>query len=123
MIGHGALFTAALGTSLAAALYLAPSTASAGCTTRLVRSQTTARMLAGQPEGVSIHRTTRRSTRANQSRRAGVTAMAPPDRVEALSLLGQCWGVTLSRRVATPESGKPGRSSRPGFGSRGRGEF
>ena len=79
MIGHSALFTAALTTSIVAALYLPPSTASAGCATRPVLSQSTARMIAAQPHGVSIHSTSRRSTRTDQSWRECVTAMPPPD--------------------------------------------
>ena len=79
MIGHGALFTAALTTSVVAALYLPPSTADAGCATRLVLAQSTARMVAAQPQGVSLHSRSRRSTRTDQSRRACVTVMAPPN--------------------------------------------
>ena len=53
MMGHAALFTAALVTSAAAALGLPPTTASEGCTTRLTLSQPTARMSGGLPQGVS----------------------------------------------------------------------
>jgi hypothetical protein len=55
MIGHGALFAAALSTSVAAALYLPPSTASAGCATRPALSQPPARTVAVRPQGVYRH--------------------------------------------------------------------
>ena len=60
MIGHGAVFAAALSTSVAAALYLPPSTASAGCATRPALSQPAARTVVARPQGVSIHATPRR---------------------------------------------------------------
>jgi hypothetical protein len=62
MIGHAALFIAALVTSAAAVLGLPPSTASEGCATRLALSQPTARMSAGQPQCVSIPSATPRRT-------------------------------------------------------------
>ena len=65
MIGHGALFIAALITSAAFALGLPPSTASADCASRPALSQATARVPAGWLQGVSIH-----SLSSSHSRRA-----------------------------------------------------
>jgi hypothetical protein len=65
MIGHGAVFIAAIITSAAASLGLPTSTAPERCASREALSQPTVRISAGQSQSVFIHGTwtTTRTTR------------------------------------------------------------